>query len=61
VNQLLFVTYGGGHVDIVRALLHPLRALGVPTTVLALTTAVSRLRSAGEPCHTPLDHLPLAG
>ncbi len=61
MRSLLFVTYGGGHVDIVLSLLPRLRALGVPTTVLALTTAVSRLRGVGEPCRTPHDYLPLAG
>jgi hypothetical protein len=45
----------------VLALLPRLRAQGVPATVLALSTAVSGLRRAGEPCRTPLDYLPLAG
>lgn len=58
---VLFVTYGGGHVDIVVALLPRLQALGVPCGVLALTTAAIRLRAAAQPFATPLDYLPLEG
>lgn len=51
-KRVLFVTYGGGHVNALLPVIRALRALrpDVEVTVLGLTTAAAVLRDAGIPC-----------
>jgi len=46
-RPVLFVTYGGGHAEIVHALLPDLQAAGASTRVLALTAAIPDLEAKG--------------
>ncbi len=60
--RALFVTYGGGHVDIVLRLLpHLDRLSAVDVRVLALTTAGPRMVQEGYQALGCRDYLPLAG
>lgn len=60
--RFLFVTYGGGHVDIVLRLLPHLERLpGIEVRVLALTTAGPRIAQASYEALGCRDYLPLAG
>ncbi len=59
--RILFVTYGGGHVDIVLRLLPRLERLGVDARVLALTTAGPRMVQAGHPDRGCRHYVPRPG
>lgn len=61
-RRLLFVTYGGGHVDIVLRLLPVLNTIsGLEFSVLALTTAGPRMALAGWRYKGCYDYLPQIG
>lgn len=53
--DVLFVTYGGGHVQMVLPVAERLQAAGVRTCILALTTAISMVESSGLPFFTYAD------
>lgn len=60
--RIMFVTYGGGHADIVARLLPALATLGVPEPiVLALTTAPMRLDESACTLRRCADYLKLEG
>ena len=60
--RIMFVTYGGGHADIVARLVPALGARGLPRpSVLALTTAPLLLSKAGVGFRRCGDHLPMPG
>src|SRR5205085_10855323 len=58
--KVLFVTYGGGHVEMCLPVMRALRALvpGFEARILALTTPAGVARRAGE---QPLGYLELCG
>ena len=61
-SRLLFVTYGGGHIDIVVRLLPWLDRLeDVEVRILALTTAAPRLEQTEWKFKRCIDYLPLSG
>lgn len=53
--DVLFVTYGGGHVQMVMPVAERLRSEGVRTCILALTTAIGMVESSGLPFFTYAD------
>lgn len=60
--RLLFVTYGGGHVEIIIRLIPFLKQIAnVQVRILALTTAGPRLDRSGISYRTCSDYLPLLG
>ncbi|MFU1477805.1 hypothetical protein ACM25N_08885 [Roseovarius sp. C7] len=60
--KILFVTYGGGHADIVAELLPSLHDISAPPpVVLALTTAAKRLEGARAQIMQCHQYLPMAG
>lgn len=60
--RIFFVTYGGGHVDIVSRLLAPLEQLQLPRpTVLALTTAPHGLKSTACNMRRCVDYITVEG
>lgn len=61
-TQIMFVTYGAGHADIVAHLLPALAARGLPEpVVLALTTAPLRLAQSACTLRRCADYLPMEG
>lgn len=61
--KILFVTYGGGHADIVARILRELTGLdaNIKPVVLSLTTATARLRDANVILRQCLDYIPIEG
>lgn len=61
-RKIFFVTYGGGHVDIVLKLLPALEEMSdIETVVLALTTAAPRMELAGRSFRNCSDYIDSSG
>lgn len=59
MKKILIVTYGGGHVNIVRSILPQLLEENVSIEILALTIASSNLKKAGIQHNTIRDYIDL--
>lgn len=60
MKKVLFVTYGGGHVNIVKPIAKEIKKQGdIDYIILALTTAIPYLKTSGLKYKTLLDYLPI--